>query len=186
MAKSSPITFGKTDEMIFQIIHRAAIPLSTNDVYQRLHSEGVFHEIPAQRARTDIGAKLRKLKTRGVMSRVDPVKGTQLWQLDPDTRAKLPPVTDVRTPIKTNPAIAKLAPDLSELRATPKAKKPTVKTAPATLASVVSVQMPADKAVIWADSLNDLTYHLIIDERIRDMFGAIELIIRNALPQEAA
>lgn len=173
MAKSAPILFGKTDEMIFQIIHRAAIPLTTNDVYQRLQADGIFKEIPAQKARTDIAAKLARLKKRGVISRVDPVKGTQLWQLDPDARAKLPRITEP-TPTATEPKAAAAK------------AKPKIKTAPATLASVVSVQMPADKAVIWADSLNDLTYQLIIDERIRDMFGAIELIIRRALPQEAA
>lgn len=170
MAKSRPITFGKTDEMIFQIIHRAAIPLSTNDVYQRLHSEGVFHEIPAQRARTDIGAKLRKLKSRGVISRVDPVKGTQLWQLDPDTRAKLPRITEP-TPTATEPKPAAA-----------KTKSKTKSTQPADVA-MVRVDMPTDRALIWADVLNDLSYYQFLRPELVDMFSAIESAIRHALPQ---
>lgn len=175
MAKSAPILFGKTDEMIFQIIHRAAIPLSTNDVYQRLLTEGTFHEVPAQKARTDIAAKLRKLKSRGVISRVDPVKGTQLWQLDPDTRAKMPRVTDTVT---VEPP--------QDTAATKAKAKPKIKTAPATILSVVKVDMPVNQAEIWADALNDLTYQQAIDPRVRDMFSAIESTIRRALPQEAA
>ncbi len=187
MAKSAPILFGKTDEMIFQIIHRAAIPLSTNDVYQRLLTEGTFHEVPAQKARTDIAAKLRKLKSRGVISVVDTVKGCQLWQLDPDTRAKMPRVTDT-VPV-----------DLPQETSTPKAKaKPKIKTAPATMGmnvsvgtvpgiitSVVSVDMPVERARIWADVLNDLSYYQFLRPEIVDMFGAIESTIRRALPQEA-
>ena len=175
MAKSAPILFGKTDEMIFQIIHRAAIPLSTNDVYQRLLTEGTFHEVPAHKARTDIAAKLRGLKKRGVISRVDPVKGTQLWQLDPDTRAKLPRETASAADAKSiDPGSPK----------TP--AKPKIKTAPAAILSVVKVDMPVNQAEIWADTLNDLTYQQVIDPRVRDMFSAIESTIRRALPQEAA
>ena len=175
MAKSAPILFGKTDEMIFQIIHRAAIPLSTNDVYQRLLTEGTFHEVPAQKARTDIAAKLRKLKSRGVISVIDTVKGCQLWQLDPDTRAKMPRIMET-TPV-----------ELPRDTAAPKAKaKPKIKTGPATVLSVVAVHMPSNQAELWADTLNDLTYQLVIDPNVRAMFGAIESTIRRALPQEAA
>ena len=176
MAKSAPILFGKTDEMIFQIIHRAAIPLSTNDVYQRLLTEGTFHEVPAHKARTDIAAKLRKLKSRGVISHVDPVKGCQLWQLDPDTRGKMPRETDV---VSVEQA--------TEPKPAPKTKaKPKIKTAPATILSVVSVNMPSNQAELWANTLNDLTHQQVIDPRVRDMFSAIESTIRRALPQEAA
>lgn len=183
MAKSAPILFGRTDEMIFQIIHRAAIPLSTNDVYQRLLSDGTFEEVPAQKARADIAAKLRKLKSRGVISVVDAVKGCQLWQLDPDTRAKMPRVTDASAPLSTGPVPV----DLPQETTTPKAKaKPKIKTAPAIILSVVKVDMPVNQAEIWADALNDLTYQQAIDPRVRDMFSAIESTIRRALPQEAA
>jgi hypothetical protein len=183
MAKSAPILFGKTDEMIFQIICRAAIPLSTHDVYQRLLTEGTFHEVPAQKARADIAAKLRKLKSRGVIGRVDPIKGNQLWQLDPDTREKLPRVTDASAPLSTGSVPVELPQETS----VPKAKvKPKIKTAPATILSMVKVDMPVNQAEVWADALNDLTYQQAIDPRVRDMFSAIESTIRRALPQEAA
>lgn len=170
MAKSAPILFGKTDEMIFQIIHRAAIPLSTNDVYQRLLTEGTFHEVPAQRARTDIAAKLQKLKSRGVISHVDPIKGNQLWQLDPETRAKMPRITEP-TPTATEPKPA------------PVKAKPKTKSIQPTDAAMVRVDMPTDRALIWADVLNDLSYYQFLRPELVDMFSAIENAIRHALPQ---
>ena len=170
MTKSAPITFGRTDEMIFQIIHRAAIPLTTNDVYQRLRSDGLFADTPAQKARTDIAAKLRKLKSRGVISHADPVKGSQLWQLDPDTRAKLPRITEP-TPTATEPKPAAA-----------KTKPKTKSTQPADVA-MVRVDMPTDRALIWADVLNDLSYYQFLRPELVDMFSAIESAIRHALPQ---
>ena len=86
-----PNPFGSTTEAIFQTLVRSALPLSTNDVYQSLMAKGLFLEIPARNARIDIGNKLRGLKTRGVISRMDDKIGKQMWQLDPDIRAALPP-----------------------------------------------------------------------------------------------
>ena len=168
--KSKPILFGKTEEMIFQIIHRAAISLSTNDVYQRLRADGLFLEIPAIQARKDIAAKLLKLKPRGVISVTDAARGS-LWQLDPDVLAKLPRETD---PLPAVPAKTSAKPLAAPRKA--KSHKP----------SMIQVDIPADKALIWAEALNDLSYYDIIKQQITDMFAAIETHIRRALPQEAA
>lgn len=168
--KSKPILFGKTEEMIFQIIHRAAISLSTNDVYQRLRADGLFLEIPAIQARKDIAAKLLKLKPRGVISVTDAARGS-LWQLDPDIRDKLPRETE---PLPAVPAKSNAKPLAAQRKAKP--DKP----------AMIQVDIPADKALIWANCLNDLTYFVYLRPEVTDMFSAIETHIRRALPQEAA
>lgn len=88
---SKPNPFGSTTEAIYQTLVRSALPLSTNDVYKSLMCKGMFLDITAKTARLDIAAKLRSLKKRGVISQMDAKVGKQMWQLDPETRAALPP-----------------------------------------------------------------------------------------------
>ena len=109
---SKPNPFGSTTEAIYQTLVRSALPLSTNDVYQSLMCKGMFLDISAKTARLDIAAKLRGLKKRGVISQMDAKVGKQMWQLDPETRAALPPEKTAK------PAKPKAAP------------KPGVKTEP--------------------------------------------------------
>ena len=176
MTKSTPILFGKTDEMIFQILAQSAIRLSTNDVYQRMVSLGTFTDIPAIKARTDIAAKLRALKKRGVISWSDEKTGRQLWEIDPDVRAKLPKA-------KRIPAVV----NHDKQPAEPVKAKVRIKTKPATiLPATIRVDIPADQAKAWADVLNDLTYCEYLKPNLADMFGALEASIRQGLAQEAA
>lgn len=88
---SKPNPFGSSTEAIYQTLVHSALPLSTNDVYQSLMCKGMFLDISAKTARLDIAAKLRSLKKRGVISQMDAKVGKQMWQLDPETRAALPP-----------------------------------------------------------------------------------------------
>lgn len=105
---SKPNPFGSSTEAIYQTLVRSALPLSTNDIFQSLVSKGLFQDVPAKNARLDIAAKLRSLKTRGVISRMDDKVGKQMWQLEPDTRAALPPEKTAK-PIKPKAAAKPIA-----------------------------------------------------------------------------
>ena len=100
---SKPNPFGSSTEAIYQTLVRSALPLSTNDIFQSLVSKGLFQDVPAKNARLDIAAKLRSLKTRGVISRMDEKVGKQMWQLDPDIRSALPPEKTAK-PVKPKAA----------------------------------------------------------------------------------
>lgn len=173
--KRTEICFGKTDDMIYQIIVQSAIPLSTNDVYQRMLSQGTFTNLAPQFARKDIAAKLAKLQPRGVISMVDEKRGCQLWQLEPKARASLPKVTEIPPAFVHRNTVTK------------KTSKTVAagEDGPPPAQSSLMIAIPAATAELWADCFNDLSYHAFREEVI-DIFAQIERAIRNAIPNKEA
>jgi len=172
MADKKPIVWGSTDEVIFQALARSVMPLSTNDVYQRCQSLGIFTDTPRANALRDIGKKLEAMRaSRGLESNNDNLTGVKYWSLSAAARATLPKA-------KAEPSVPpKPKPDPKEILQadTPRPKRNTL-----------TVEIPSEHAVIWADALNDLTYDPIIKTEITRMFGALECAIRAALPSEVA
>lgn len=163
-----PNPFGSTTEAIFQTLVRSALPLSTNDVYQSLMAKGLFLEIPARNARLDIANKLRGLKKRGVISHMDDKIGKQMWQLDPETRAALPPektakpakpkaapVAKAKPAPLANPVTPKpVAGSASDIIFIPQPELTSLQTRISGVASVISAAEIGVLKLTWGNTLN--------------------------------